>query len=500
MSNVINENKRSQTAVSKYETLNKSYINGEWVEGKSQRSIDITDPYDQSVITTVKPANVDQIKQAFEAAKKAQKDWAKSTSKQRKEVLQKVKEYIERNKEEIIKIITRESGGTALKANLEIIITLDELQEAQKMVNEVYVPKEYPSFIPGKVNKVYRLPLGVITSITPFNFPMNLGARTIFPAIALGNSVVHKPDLQTGITGGQIYAKAFEEAGLPAGVFNSILTDLEESGDEFLTNPNSPFISFTGSTAVGRHIGKVAGEHLKHLALELGGNSPVVVLSDADVDRAVKAAVYGKYVHNGQICMSTNRIIVQRDVYNEFVEKFVAQVKGLKVGDPKNPETNIGPVINERQADKIVGFIEQAKKDGLTVALEGKREGNVIHPYVFTDVPNNSTLAQTEIFGPVAQIIPAESDEEAIEFANATQYGLSSAIFTSDLERAEKLALEVEAGMTHVNDITVQAEANVAFGGVKASGLGRFGHEWIAEEMTITKWISVQKGARQYPF
>jgi aldehyde dehydrogenase (NAD+) len=480
--------------------LNKSYINGQWVEGQSERTYNITDPYDNSVITNVRLATLEQVKETFEVAKKAQKEWAKSTPEQRRNVLRKVAEYLEANKEEIMGLITRESGGTIVKAHVELAITLDELQEAQKMVGEVNVAKDYPSFNPGKLNRVYKLPLGVITSITPFNFPMNLGARTIFPAIALGNSIVHKPDIQTGITGGQIFAKAFEAAGLPAGVFNSVLTDLQESGDEFLTNPNSPFISFTGSTAVGRYIGKVAGERLKHLALELGGNSPLVILSDADVDRAVDAAIFGKFVHNGQICMITNRIIVHRDVYDEFVTKFVARVENLKVGDPKDPNTNIGPVINERQADKIIGFVEQAKQDGLKLVVEGQRNGNVISPFVFVDVPNDSTLAQTELFGPVAQIIPAESDEEAIRFANDTEYGLSSSIYTSDLAKGEKLALEVEAGMTHVNDITVNAEAAVAFGGVKASGLGRFGHEWIVDELTITKWVSVQTTYRDYPF
>lgn len=480
--------------------LNKSFINGEWVDGQSERIYEITDPYDNSVITSVRLANLEQIKETFEVAKKAQKEWAKSTPEQRRDVLRKVAEYIELNKNEIMELITRESGGTIVKAGLEIAITLDELQEAQKMVGEVNVSKDYPSLIPGKVNRVYKLPLGVITSITPFNFPMNLGARTIFPAIALGNSVVHKPDIQTAITGGQILAKAFEEAGLPAGVFNSILTDLPESGDEFLTNPHSPFISFTGSTAVGKYIGKVAGEKLKHLALELGGNGPLVILSDADVDRAVDAAIFGKFIHNGQICMITNRIIVHRDVYSEFVEKFLARVADLKVGDPKDPSTNIGPLINERQADKLMGFVEQAKKDGLKMVVEGERNGNVISPFVFVDVPNDSTLAQTELFGPVAQIIPAETDEEAIRFANDTEYGLSSSLYTKDLAKGEKLALEVEAGMTHVNDITINAEAAVAFGGIKNSGIGRFGHEWIVDEMTTTKWVSLQTSPREYPF
>ncbi|RFU61778.1 aldehyde dehydrogenase family protein [Peribacillus glennii] len=486
--------------MSRFEELNKSFINGEWVEGESSRTYDITDPYDNSVITTVKLATAEQLKETFKIAEKAQKEWAKSTAEQRREILRKVLEYYKQNHDEIVKVIVRESGSTILKGNIELAITYDELEAAIQSAGELDEVRTIPAQIPGKENYIHRLPLGVISSITPFNFPTNLSMRTIAPAIALGNAVVHKPDIQVGLTGGQIIAKAFEYAGLPKGVFNSILTDLDEIGDGMLDNPIPRLISFTGSTAVGRHIGKIAGENLKRVALELGGNGPLVVLSDADVDQAVDAAIFGKFVHNGQICMITNRIIVHKHKYDEFVEKFVAKTKTLKVGDPKDPSTVIGPIINERQAEKVLGFVQQAKEDGLKLALEGKREGNVISPFVFIDVPNDSTLAQTEIFGPVAQIIPAETDEQAIEFANDTEYGLSSAIFTADLEKGHELALQIDAGMTHINDQTVNAQADVAFGGNKASGLGRFSHPWIVEEFTVTKWVSAQKQPRQFPF
>lgn len=486
--------------MSKFEQLNKSFINGEWVEGKSNRTYDITDPFDKSVIATVKLATLEQLKETFKIAQIAQKKWAKTSAKERREVLQKALDYLKANHDEIVNMIVRETGGTILKANIELGITYDELQESLNMVDALDEVRTVPGAIPGKENYIHRLPLGVISCITPFNFPMNLGMRTIAPAIALGNAVVHKPDIQVAFAGGQILAKAFEEAGLPKGVFNSILTDLQEIGDGMLDNPIPRLISFTGSTAVGRHIGKIAGENLKRVALELGGNGPLVVLSDADVDRAVDAAIFGKFVHNGQICMITNRIIVQRNVYDEFVKKFVARAKELKVGDPKDPSTVIGPIVNERQAEKVIGFVEQAKADGLKLALEGERNGNVISPFVFVDVPNDSKLAQTEIFGPVAQIIPAETDEDAIRFASETEYGLSSAIFTKDLEKGHKLALQIDAGMTHVNDQTVNAQANVAFGGNKASGLGRFSNPWIVEEFTVTKWVSVQNQYRDFPF
>jgi aldehyde dehydrogenase (NAD+) len=484
----------------RYEELNKSFINGEWKEGGSERTYDILNPYDNSVITSVRLATAKQLHQTFEVAKEAQKEWAKSSVEERREVLHKAVEYLKMNREAIVDVIVRETGGTVLKANVEFHLTIDILEESLKYVDEIYKSREVPSTIEGKVNYVYRLPLGVIASISPFNFPMNLSMRTIAPAIALGNSVVHKPDIQVGLTGGSIIAKAFEYAGLPKGVLNVILTDITEIGDDMLTNPHARLISFTGSTAVGRHIGEIAGRQLKRVALELGGNSPFIVLSDADVDRAVEAAIFGKFIHQGQICMIINRMIVHQSKYDEFVEKFVKKAKSLPYGDPRDPKTVIGPLINERQMEKALQMIEEAKRDGVKIALEGKRVGNILTPYVFVDVDHSSKLAQMELFAPIATIIKAKTDEEAMAMANDTEYGLSSAIFTSDLEKGKRFALQIDSGMTHINDQTVNDAPNIPFGGNKASGLGRFGNPWVVEEFTVTKWISVQTKYREYPF
>jgi aldehyde dehydrogenase (NAD+) len=479
--------------------LNKNYINGEWTEGKSNRTYAILNPYDRSVVASVRLATKEQLGETFEIAKQAQKAWAKSTVEERREVLHKAAQYLNENREEIVNTIVRETGGTLLKANVEHHLTLEFLEESIKYADEIYKVREVPGS-PEKLNHIHRLPLGVISSISPFNFPMNLSMRTIAPAIALGNSVVHKPDIQVGLSGGTIIAKAFEYAGLPKGVLNVVLSDIEEIGDGMLTNPNLNLISFTGSTAVGRHIGAIAGQNLKRVALELGGNSPFVVLSDADVDAAVNAAIFGKFIHQGQICMIINRIIVHQDKYDEFVEKFVSRAAGLPYGDPGDPKTVIGPLVNERQLEKALQYIEDAKEEGATVALEGQRVGNVLTPYVFTDVDNSSKLAQTELFAPIATIIKAQTDNEAIEIANDTTHGLSSSIFTSDLVRGEELALQIDSGMTHLNDQTVNDAPNIPFGGNKASGLGRFGNPWVVEEFTVTKWVSVQTKERHFPF
>ncbi|AOH57068.1 aldehyde dehydrogenase [Peribacillus muralis] len=484
----------------KFSSMNKSYISGEWAEGLTGRTYDILNPFNGSLLSTVSLASSQQVQESFEHAKAAQKEWAKTTPEQRNEILRKAVSYFQENREDIMDVIVRETGGSLIKANAELGLTIEILKEAMTYAHEVNRVHEVPSAVEGKVNRIHRRPLGVISSISPFNFPMNLSVRTIAPAIALGNSVVHKPDVQVSYSGGIIIAAAFEYAGLPKGVLNMIITDLEEIGDDMLTNPIPRLISFTGSTPVGRHIGEVAGKNLKRVALELGGNNPFIVLSDANVDRAADAAIFGKYLHQGQICMSINRIIVHKDLYEDFIGKFVERAKALPYGNPLDPKTVIGPLVNESQIEKAQRYIEEAKQSGAVLALEGKREGNVLTPYIFRDVKNTDKIAQTELFSPVVSIIKAESDEEAIEIANDTEYGLSSAIFTDDLERGERLGLEIDSGMTHINDQTVNDGPNVAFGGNKMSGMGRFGNPWVVEEFTVTKWISKQTVARQYPF
>ncbi|GAK05534.1 aldehyde dehydrogenase [Geomicrobium sp. JCM 19037] len=483
-----------------YEQYAKSYTNGEWVAGGSDRSFDNVNPYNDEVIASIPLATKQQLEQAFEAAKHAQKSWAKTPADERKVYIEKAIEYFKDNKDEIVLMLSKDTGGSVLKANVEFGLTMEILEESLNYVHELEHVHEVSNHVPGKKSKIYRTPLGVVASISPFNFPMNLSMRSIIPAIALGNTVVHKPDIQVAFSGGVMIAKAFDYAGLPKGVFNMLLTDIEEIGNGMIDHPLAELVSFTGSTAVGKKIGETAGRNLKKVALELGGNSPFVVLEDADVDQAVNAAIFGKFIHQGQICMIINRMIIHDAVYDSFVEKFVERAKKIPYGDQTNPETIIGPIINKDQLKKVNALIEQGKKEGATLALEGEQIGNVITPYVFTDVQNDSELAQSEVFGPVATMIRAKSDEEAISLANDTSYGLSSAIFTSDFERAETLALELDAGMTHINDQTVNDAPNVPFGGNKASGLGRFGNPWVVEEYTNPKWVTVQEETRKYPF
>ncbi|WP_413364039.1 aldehyde dehydrogenase family protein [Lysinibacillus sp. 3P01SB] len=485
--------------MSTYTQLNKNYINGHWVDGLSDRTFDITNPFDEEVLATVKLATLSQVEEAFDIAHTSYRAWAKDAE-LRRDVMTKAIAYFEEHREEIIELLIIESGSSFIKASVETANTIAVLKEALTMVDRVYEVRTEPSVIPGKINEMHRLPLGVVSSIAPFNFPLYLSMRTIAPALALGNAVVHKADLQVSLASGSVIAKAFEEAGIPAGVFQSILTKSSIIGDVMVEHPVVRLVSFTGSTEVGRRIGNIAGGLFKRVALELGGNGPFVVLADADVDQAVKAAVFGKFLHQGQICMITNRMIVHENLYDEFVEKFVEHVKRIPCGDPRDHKVIIGPIINNQQVKKIEEIINKAKAENTEILLEGKVVGNVITPTIFGNVSNDSDLAQNEIFGPVAPIIKASSDEEAIRFANDTIYGLSSAIFSGNEEKAREYALEIEFGMTHINDQTVNDETRAAFGGMRQSGVGRFGNPWIVDEFTDTKWISVQKVPREYPF
>ncbi|HLR68280.1 MAG TPA: aldehyde dehydrogenase family protein [Virgibacillus sp.] len=486
--------------MAKFEQTTQSYINGKWIDGDAGRSVKNVNPYDDSLIAEIKLASKSQLKEAFEYAKEAQKAWGKSSAEERSRVVQSVVDYLNEHKDEIVQLISRETGGSILKGNIEHQLAVEVVEEALNYTDKIDEVEEVPGGPEGKVNKIYRKPIGVVSTISPFNFPLNLSLRSIIPAIALGSSVVHKPGADVGIIAGVVIAKAFEHAGLPKGVFNMILTDSKEVGDEMFENPIPELISFTGSTAVGRHIGSIAGYHLKGLALELGGNNPFVVLSDADVDAAVNAAVFGTFIHQGQICMCINRIIVHKDLYETFIEKFTDKVKGLPYGDTADPNTIIGPLINQKQLKKAEEFIENAKSTGARVVLEGKLHGNVMSPSIFADVDNDSDIAQTEIFGPTALVLKASGDDEAMEMAGETEHGLTSAIFTSDLEKGEQLGVALDTGMTHINDQTVNDAPNIPFGGTKGSGVGRFGNPWIVDEFTKMKWVSVQKKERVFPF
>lgn len=488
-------------AANDYQNLALQPIAGQWRNGGSNRVLDVFNPYTSERLLQVTQANREDLDAAYAAARKTQTAWAALGPSARAEVMHNAVRIFDERREEIIGWIIKESGGTRLKAQLEWHAARGITLEAASLPSRVS-GRIVESDVPGKESRVYRKPLGVVGVISPWNFPLHLTQRSIAPALALGNAVVVKPASDTPVCGGLLLARIFEEAGLPAGVFSVVVGSGAEIGDAFVEHSVPSLISFTGSTPVGRNIGRIAsgGKHLKHVALELGGNTPFVVLADADLDQAVNAAVVGKFLHQGQICMAINRIIIEKPVYESFIERFVERIKGLACGDPALAETVIGPVINRRQLEGLQQKIERAKEQGARVLLEGEAQGNVLPPHVFADVSAEMEIARHEIFGPLVGIQCADNAEQALLLANDTEYGLSSAVFTSSLERGVEFAQRIQAGMTHVNDIPVNDAPNAPFGGEKNSGIGRFNGDWAIDEFTTDHWITLQHSPRRYPF
>lgn len=482
-----------------FKNLLPQYINGVWRDGNSQTEMKNINPYTQQCFATYKAATKEDLNEAYKAAQNAQKQWEHVNPVTKRSILENAVSYVEEKKEKIIDIIIEELGGTRLKADFEIGLVINILKEAATFPFRME-GKILPSPIDHKENRVYRVPVGVVGVISPFNFPFFLSMKSVAPAIATGNGVVLKPHEDSAITGGTLIAKIFEEAGLPKGVLNVITTEISEIGDAFIEHPVPRSISFTGSTVVGKHIGAVAGKHLKEVHLELGGNSALIVLDDADLELAVSAAVFSRFTHQGQICMSANRLIVHEKIYDSFVEKYVEKVKGLTSGDPRDEETIIGPLINERQVKNTEKMIEKGLSEGAKAIVKGETKGNIIEPVVFTDVTPEMSLAQEEVFAPVISIMKAKDDEEIIAFANDTNYGLSGAIHTRDVERGAEIAKRLDTGMIHINDGTINDEPNVAFGGMKNSGVGRLNGTWSLDAFTTFKWISIQHVRREYPY
>ncbi|ANU08823.1 aldehyde dehydrogenase family protein [Paraurantiacibacter namhicola] len=487
--------------MSEYTQLGRLHLAGEWRSGSGKTLTNVC-PWDESTIFEMDGATPDDVDEAYRASAEAQREWAAMPPAARSAKMHAIADILESRKDEIAAWIVREVGGTQLKAALEMMLVTQVARQEAAALPFMVEGAILPESLPGKESRAYRQPAGVIALVSPWNFPAQLTARTLFPALALGNGVVVKPASDSIVTGGTIFAAICEEAELPPGLVAVLPGSGSEIGDAMVQHPVPSVVSFTGSTPVGRGVGKAAMDsgRLKSLELELGGNSPIVVLDDADVDYAVEASVWGKFVHQGQICMIANRIVVEDAIYDEFAAKFVARTKQLVVGKRDAADCMIGPIVNRDQFDGIMDMIAKAKDQGATCALGGDPDGLVIPPHVFTDVAEDNCLVANEIFGPVAPIQRARDENHALELANNTEMGLSSSVFSRDEGRALAFARQIDAGMTHINDQTVNDSPFSPFGGAKNSGIGRFNGRWAVDAFTTTRWISVQHGKRQFPF
>jgi aldehyde dehydrogenase (NAD+) len=476
------------------------YLEGQWQRGGAE-PLAVHDPWSGERVATVAGANHDDVARAFRAAAHAQRGWAALLPGQRAAVFARAAQIMTARQTEIVAWLVREAGSTIGKAKIEWWAVHNSMLEAGTLpwrVEGRILGGDYAA----KQNLVFRKPVGVVSVISPWNWPLHLSMRTVAPALALGNAVVVKPSADTPITGGLLIAKIFEEAGLPPGVLSVITGRSAEVGDIFVTQPSARVVSFTGSTEVGRRVGQLAIEsaQIKRAMLELGGNGPLIVTADVDLDRAVDTAIVGKFLHAGQMCIAINRIIVEDAIHDAFVTRFVARARALAVGGPNDPDTVIGPIINRHQLERITALVEGATRDGARLLLGEPARGLVMPPRVFDRVTPDMTIARTEIFGPVAAILRAQTDADAIRIANDTAYGLTSGVLCRDLGRAMQIAQQIEAGMTHINDIPAIDMPQMPFGGEKNSGLGRFGSRAMIDEMTTEHWLSVQLAPQPLPF
>jgi acyl-CoA reductase-like NAD-dependent aldehyde dehydrogenase len=480
----------------------RQFIGGEWVDAGDGKTFDDRDPFTGDVVATVAAGGADDARRAIEAAASAFPEWCAAAPAERQRVFLKAADALEGRMDDVVGLLARETGCTFGFGMFQLHFVAGLFRQAAATP---YAPigQVIPSDVPGTIALGLRRPVGVVGAIAPWNAALILSARSIAAPLALGNTVILKPSEWSPVAGGLLWGEIFSEAGLPEGVLN-IVTHAPGAagpiGDELVAHPAVRRINFTGSTNTGRKLAEAAGRNLKRVLLELGGYNPLIVLGDADLEYAVNASAFGAFLHQGQICMSARRIIVERSIADEFAGRLAAKTKTLKTGDPKEQDTIIGPLITEDALATVKARVDDAVAKGARVLAGGNAVGPCYEATLLADVPDDSELARAETFGPVAAIDVVDSAEEAVARANATAYGLSSGVITSDPARGWALAQRIDAGIVHVNDQPVGDEPQMPFGGVKDSGWGRFGGQAAIDEFTELRWITVARGSHPFPF
>ena len=443
-------------------------------------------------------ASAADVGRAAKAAAAAQPAWAALPHTQRAAILRKAAEIWLANAAEIEDWSIREGGKIPPAAQFETHVATEEIFEAATLPSRPYgelLPSEQPH-----LSFTQRVPVGVVGVISPFNFPQILAIRSVAPALALGNAVVLKPDPRTAVCGGVVLARVFEEAGLPEGLLH-VLPGGPEVGEALVTEPVIGLISFTGSTAAGRKVGALAGQHLKRVHLELGGNSALIVLEDADLDKAASAGAWASFLHQGQICMTAGRHLVQDTIYDDYVSRLADKASHLPVGDPASGQVAIGPIIDERQRDKVHALVTSSVEAGARLAAGGSYQGLFYSPTVLAEVAPAMPAYANEVFGPVAPVVRFSTADEVAKLAADSEYGLSLGILTRDVMRGLDLAQQIPTGIVHINDQTVDDAPNTPFGGIRASGTGaRFGGTANLDAFTDTRWVTIRGDIAPYPF
>ncbi len=475
-------------------------IGGGWAEATGAREYAQTFPFTGETVGSAAAASREDASAAVDAAQAAFPEWSQSAPAQRRQILSKAADALLARGPDVARVMTEETGSVFGWGMFNVELAAGMLREAAAhtygLVGEVI-----PSDVPGKLAMGVRAPAGVVVGIAPWNAPVILAARAVAAPLAYANTVVLKASEICPRTHAAV-VQALIEGGIPDGVVNLITNDPADAGevvDELIAHPATRRINFTGSTKVGRIIAETAGRHLKRVLLELGGKAPMVVLADADLDRAAAAASFGAFFHQGQICMSTERIVADRTVADSLAQKLAERASALPVGDPREEGTAIGPLVNGAAVKRVSELVRDAVDKGARALSGGEPDGPCFPPTVLSGVTPEMRVYSEESFGPVVGVIEVEGPEEAVRIANDTEYGLAAAVFSENVPAALELAQRIQSGMCHINDTTVQDEPQMPFGGVKASGWGRFGVRAALEEFTELRWITVQELPRQYP-
>lgn len=477
------------------------HIDGEWRSAIDGRSFDVLEPFSRKPLARVPAAGRADTRAAIEAADRAFPSWAAMAPAQKAQLFYRAADIVRRRRAEIADILARETGSTISFATFQQDLVIQNLEHA---AGWLYQPRGevFPSDIPGSHSFSIRRPLGVVASFTPWNGANILAWRAVLSPIAAGNTVVVKPSELAPVSAGLIVAEIAEEAGFPKGVINVVTHAPGEAGviaDEIFASPEVRCINLIGGVKTARMLAERAGRTLKRSVLELGGYNPLIVLDDADIDYAVRTAVFGSFFHQGQICMNTRKVIIHRSLYDRFLEQFVARARQLPMGDPQEPTTLIGPLVSPDAVAKVHAAVEEAVAMGATLRTGGVHDGQVYHPTILTDVSYDATVSNEETFGPVVIVEPFDTDEDAVAIANRVPYGLVSSILAGDTYRGLEMAPRILAGVVNVNSSTVNDEPHVPMGGVRDSGWGRTGPDSMAD-FTDVIWINARSSERQYPF
>jgi benzaldehyde dehydrogenase (NAD) len=472
-------------------------LSGGWIAGEAG-TFAVTDKASGERLGEVGLASPAQVAAAAHTAREAQRAWAVSASAVRAEVFHKAANILEANLEACATWLMRETGGVRIKADFELGMAVGILRQSAAMLSE---PQGL--VLPGPQNRLSlarRLPHGVVGVIAPFNVPLVLAIRAVSPALATGNAVLLKPDPQTAVSGGVLIARIFELAGLPQGLLH-LVTGGADVGEAMCVDPNIAMIAFTGSTQAGRRVGALCGQHLKKVSLELGGKNSLIILDDANLELAVSNAAFGAYMHQGQVCMATSRVLAHASIAQEVLDRLTEKANAIQVGDPMDGHIGLGPLINEAQLQRVHKIVQATAAAGATVNAGGTYERLFYRPTVLSGVQPGMPAYDEEIFGPVCSVIPFDDDDEAVRLANDSEYGLSAAIVSRSVQRALALGNRLNTGLLHINDQTINDEPWAPFGGRGASGNGgRIGGPANWEEFTQWQWLTIKDEAPLYPF